>query len=63
VVGVVFAAPVAPMIGRWRDRVTARPRSGRVALTLDFAGLGVLLWAAAAFLAAGTYNPFIYFRF
>jgi alginate O-acetyltransferase complex protein AlgI len=63
VVAVVFAAPVAPMIGRWRDRMSARPGNGRVALTLDFAGLGVLLWAAAAFLAAGTYNPFIYFRF
>ncbi|HEY1327788.1 MAG TPA: MBOAT family protein [Casimicrobiaceae bacterium] len=63
VVAVVFAAPVAPMLGRWRDRLAASPRAGGVTLTLDFAGLAVLLWASAAFLAAGTYNPFIYFRF
>jgi alginate O-acetyltransferase complex protein AlgI len=62
-VAVVFCAPVAPMLGRWRDRLAVAPAVGRLLLTLDFAGLGVLLWAAAAFLAAGTYNPFIYFRF
>jgi alginate O-acetyltransferase complex protein AlgI len=63
-VAIVFSAPVAPILARWRDRAGAGPSAaGRLVLTLDFAGLGILLWASAAFLAAGTYNPFIYFRF
>ena len=61
-VGAIFATPVAPAIGRWRDAVAARP-GGALVLSLDVAWLMTLLLAAAAFLAAGTYNPFIYFRF
>jgi hypothetical protein len=61
-VAIVFAAPLAPRIGRWRDARAARP-GGALVLSLDVAWLGVLLVGAAAFLAAGTYNPFIYFRF
>jgi len=62
VVGVVFAAPLAPAIGRVRDAWAARP-GGALVLSLDTAWLGILLVSASAFLAAGTYNPFIYFRF
>ncbi len=64
VVGAVFATPVARHIGAWRDAITARP--GAVATAVmgaDIAwlvGVGAL---ASTFLAAGTYNPFIYFRF
>jgi alginate O-acetyltransferase complex protein AlgI len=64
IVAIVLAAPVAPMLARWRDRVaTGSGGVGTAVMTLDVAGVGVLLLAATAFLAAGTYNPFIYFRF
>jgi len=62
IVAIVFATPLAPRIGRWRDARATGP-AGTLVLSLDVAWLGVLLVAAAAFLAAGTYNPFIYFRF
>jgi alginate O-acetyltransferase complex protein AlgI len=63
-IGVLFATPLAPRIGRWRDRVAAAGGlQGRTVLAADMAWLGVVFAAAAAFLAAGTYNPFIYFRF
>jgi alginate O-acetyltransferase complex protein AlgI len=62
--GVVFAMPVAPALARARVRLAdAGGAIGAVALSLDVASLGVLFLAAASFLAAGTYNPFIYFRF
>jgi len=64
VIGVVFATPLARTLGRWRDRVSG---SGGVAaglvLGLDTAWLAAVFLLASAFLAAGTYNPFIYFRF
>ena len=62
VVAAVFAAPVARAAGEWRDRRAAMG-NGTLVLSLDVAWLGVLLLAATAFLAAGTYNPFFYFRF
>ena len=62
VVAAVFSAPVARAAGEWRDR-RAAVGNGTLVLSLDVAWLGVLLLAATAFLAAGTYNPFIYFRF
>ncbi len=49
-------------IGQWRDR-TAPERARSLALRLDVAWLVVVFVLASAFLAAGTYNPFIYFRF
>ena len=64
VVGVIFSTPLARMVGKWRDR-TAR-RGGLVARSVMAADLGWLMLvyvAASAMLAAGTYNPFIYFRF
>jgi alginate O-acetyltransferase complex protein AlgI len=64
VLGVVFAMPVGPALARLRARLSAAgPRASAVVLSADVAGLGALLLAAASFLAAGTYNPFIYFRF
>jgi alginate O-acetyltransferase complex protein AlgI len=62
VVAIVFATPLAQRIGRWRDARATQP-GGALVLSLDVAWLGTLLVTAAAFLAAGTYNPFIYFRF
>ncbi len=57
VTGIVFATPLARLLGRRRDRW------GGVAMGLDVAWLGIVFALASAFLAAGTYNPFIYFRF
>jgi hypothetical protein len=61
--GVVFAAPVARLLGRWRDARVQRLPMAALASTVDLAWLGCVFIASAAFLAAGTYNPFIYFRF
>jgi alginate O-acetyltransferase complex protein AlgI len=58
VVGVVFATPLARAVGRWRDR-----HASAAMLALDVAWLAAVFVLATAFLAAGTYNPFIYFRF
>jgi alginate O-acetyltransferase complex protein AlgI len=67
--GVVFSGPLWPWL---EDRWTRlrRTRSARVATALEASGIGLeiglvllLLVACAAWLAGGTYNPFIYFRF
>jgi alginate O-acetyltransferase complex protein AlgI len=64
VIGVLFAAPVARRIGRWRDRVAAQSGLiGRGALVADVGWTTLVYVAACAVLAASTYNPFIYFRF
>ena len=64
VVGVVFATPIAQKIGRWRDRVaTTGSTFARTVLAADIGWLVMVYVAAGAMLAAGTYNPFIYFRF
>jgi alginate O-acetyltransferase complex protein AlgI len=61
---IAFCTPLARWLGARRDAWAARP--GMVAagvLGADvtwLAGIGLL---SSAFLAAGTYNPFIYFRF
>jgi alginate O-acetyltransferase complex protein AlgI len=63
-IAVVGATPVARRIGAWRDRIAGhRGATGTAVLSLDVAWLAVGLVGAAAWLAAGTYNPFIYFRF
>jgi alginate O-acetyltransferase complex protein AlgI len=64
VVAVIGSMPVARVVAEWRDRAAlAASRTGTAALSLDVAWLGFVFIGAAAFLAAGTYNPFIYFRF
>jgi alginate O-acetyltransferase complex protein AlgI len=64
VVGCLFATPLARTIGQWRDRVALQKGAvGGFILGLDVAWLVLVFVTAAAFLAAGTYNPFIYFRF
>ena len=63
-VAIAFSTPLARHIGQWRDRVALRGGSiGAFVLAADVAWLVAVLVVAAAFLAAGTYNPFIYFRF
>ena len=61
--GVVFATPVATRLAAWRDSAALRSSSAAVAITADGAWLALVFVASAAMLAAGTYNPFIYFRF
>ncbi|MEO8346642.1 MAG: MBOAT family protein [Betaproteobacteria bacterium] len=64
VVAAVFCTPLARHIGAWRDSVAARPgMAANSILGLDVAWLACVGVSASAFLAAGTYNPFIYFRF
>lgn len=64
VAGVVFATPLARAIGRGRDRLAAAGGIvGGGVLAVDVAWLAAVFVIATAFLAAGTYNPFIYFRF
>jgi alginate O-acetyltransferase complex protein AlgI len=58
---IVLAAPAAPRLARWRDGLLVR--GGAVAGALDAVAVTALLVVTTAFLAAGTYNPFIYFRF
>jgi alginate O-acetyltransferase complex protein AlgI len=62
-VGIIFATPLARTIGEWRDRTSDAPRCGGIVIAADLAWLALVLAASAATLAAGTYNPFIYFRF
>ena len=60
----IFATPLAPRIGAWRDSVAAAPgRAATAMLGADLVWLTAVGVMASAFLAAGTYNPFIYFRF
>jgi alginate O-acetyltransferase complex protein AlgI len=63
-IAVAGATPVAKRLSTWLDELSATsPRIGAVVLTADTAWLVFVLIAATAFLAGGTYNPFIYFRF
>ena len=63
VVAIVFATPLARRIGTWRDRLAVAPGRGAAVLTADVLWLALVFAASSATLAAGTYNPFIYFRF
>jgi alginate O-acetyltransferase complex protein AlgI len=63
-VAIVGATPLAKRLGTWLEQLATRsPRIGALVLTADTAWLVFVLIASTAFLAAGTYNPFIYFRF
>ena len=67
--GVIGAMPLLPLLGRWRERLVA-PAPGVALLGRDWAfavastaALVALLLASSLQIAAGTYSPFIYFRF
>jgi alginate O-acetyltransferase complex protein AlgI len=69
IAGAIGSAPLLPLVIRVRDRVVAGA-TGIVQAGLNFgfalvdvAGHMLLLLASAMLLAAGTHNPFIYFRF
>ena len=61
--GIIFSMPLAPRIAAWRERAMRSARLQALALGGDGAWVGTVFVAASAMLAAGTYNPFIYFRF
>ena len=61
--GVAFAMPLAPRVAAWRERAALRPRAEWLAVTADGTWVALVFVASTAMLAAGTYNPFIYFRF
>ena len=68
VVGVIGAAPLLPWLARRREgRTPAGSKLGAFALAAtsvgEVAAIFLLLVVSAAWLASGTYNPFIYFRF
>ena len=62
IAAVVFSMPLAARIAAWREQLAA-PRARALAIAGDSAWIGAVFVAASAMLAAGTYNPFIYFRF
>ncbi len=56
--------PLGGGSANWRDaRAAAGGAAGRLVLAADVAWLALVGVVACAWLAAGTYNPFIYFRF
>jgi alginate O-acetyltransferase complex protein AlgI len=60
---VAFSMPLAARVTAWRERAIALRPLRAVAIAGDSAWIGAVFVAASAMLAAGTYNPFIYFRF
>ncbi len=64
-IAVVGSLPVWPAVARWRERLLERGgRWADAGLELgQVVALGLLLAASLMQLSAGTYSPFIYFRF
>ena len=67
--GIIFSVPVWPRLRAWAQRA-AETNQGWAQVAAESAGLlaetvvlVLLLLVSAAWLAGGTYNPFIYFRF
>jgi hypothetical protein len=55
--------PLAARVAAWREQAIALRPLRAIAIAGDSAWIGAVFVAASAMLAAGTYNPFIYFRF
>ncbi len=64
IIAILGAMPFGRILGSWIDR-TARSRTWMTTAGCagEYAWLAGVLFASYAGLAAGTYNPFIYFRF
>lgn len=69
ILGIVGCTPIIPAIGRAWERLMAkrgagaRPAMEAVLGAAVFAGFALVFGGALLKLSAGTYNPFIYFRF
>ncbi|HEX8145338.1 MAG TPA: MBOAT family O-acyltransferase [Pyrinomonadaceae bacterium] len=67
--GVLGSMPLLPALRRWQEGLVGDGQGARGAFVeaaerfLCFAALVLIFIASAALSAAGTYNPFIYFRF
>ena len=63
--GLVGSVPWLPAVAAWKDRAWECGRSGRAAALegLGVALMALLLLVCAMEMAAGSYSPFIYFRF
>jgi alginate O-acetyltransferase complex protein AlgI len=66
-VGCIACLPVGPWLGEQIERRRTSPAWGRWReaswAAAEFAGYSGMLFASVLCLAAGTYNPFLYFRF
>jgi alginate O-acetyltransferase complex protein AlgI len=60
--GVLGSAAVGPLVRRWCEGATSPVKEGLIGLA-RVAAMTAILMASSMLLAAGTYNPFIYFRF
>ena len=67
--GILFSTPVVKPLRGWIEEIssTVRPKAAEaltgsigILITVD---LELIFYAFVLFLAAGAYNPFIYFRF
>ncbi len=69
IAGIVFSAPVWPSFKAWLAKMSEavpvrfQPGVAAAGFGLEAAGLIFILLVSSAWLAGGTYNPFIYFRF
>ncbi len=62
--GILFSAPLLQLVSNTSVRLTTRTRFLEHPMRfLQVAGLVFLLLLSVTFLASGTFNPFIYFRF
>ncbi len=65
----LFSLPILPALGRWKERILARPGQNLhpwLDGVIHFTQLSVLtglLYFAVISLAAGAYSPFIYLKF
>jgi alginate O-acetyltransferase complex protein AlgI len=61
-IGLIGSTPILGAAKRWRERSSRRDVEVGASV-IEVAALGSILTISAMLLAAGTYNPFIYFRF
>jgi alginate O-acetyltransferase complex protein AlgI len=64
--GIIGSVPWLPAVARWRERLAAPGGSTALSFACEAASallLSLVFLASAMALSAGTYDPFIYFRF
>jgi alginate O-acetyltransferase complex protein AlgI len=63
-IGIVLSTPVSPTLtAKFANATSRRPVIQVAGEAMKICGLLALLFLSAVYLAGGTYNPFIYFRF
>jgi alginate O-acetyltransferase complex protein AlgI len=67
--GVLGSMPLIPLVRRWQEKMAVKLQGGRAILfdtgasLLNLATLAAIFLVSISLSAAGTYSPFIYFRF